>query len=288
MQENYYDNVADTLPEAYKRGLRQRIDDKQLDLPMLPDVAAQIIGEGFHQDTDVLKLSGMIHRDPALAGHVLRVANSPIYCPGAPIVSLQQALVRLGMTQIREIVVSVAIKSKVFKSEEFHDDLVILWKHSAAAAAYAREIAKIIRTNVENAFLCGLLHDVGKPIVLMALSELKKNIPEPLDRTQAMEAASKYHQEVGELIADHWRLPGDLKKAISLHHQCEKAPKTQETTMITCLANGFSRYILTQDKDFLEELKKHPLLEILSLYPDDIENLIEQEEMVVKFMEAMI
>ena len=64
---------------------------------------------------DARRLSRMIHRDAALAGHVLKLANSPLYAPTVPIVSLQQAVSRLGMKKIREMALVAACQAKVFR-----------------------------------------------------------------------------------------------------------------------------------------------------------------------------
>ena len=85
------------VPEELHAALQERLATGTLDVPMLPDVVLQIMNLTFSERTDTRQLADLIHRDQALASHILRVANSPAYKPQTPIVSLQQAITRFGI-----------------------------------------------------------------------------------------------------------------------------------------------------------------------------------------------
>ena len=94
--------------------LTQVIDAGSIELPVMPEAAAQILELVNDPAADAKKLAAILQRDPSLATHVLRVANSTAFAPREPIVSLQQAISRLGMTNLTQIATAVAVKTKVF------------------------------------------------------------------------------------------------------------------------------------------------------------------------------
>src|SRR5581483_11226132 len=164
-----------TMPDASEtavpadplRGaVAERLAAGTLDLPLLPRVASQVVALVGDKKADANQLAALIHRDPALAGHVLRIANSPAYMPKMPIVSLQQAVSRLGFSVITEIAFAASVQSGIFRVPGYEAVLDGLWRHALASGAFAKEVARARRSNVESAFLCGLLHAVGKPALL--------------------------------------------------------------------------------------------------------------------------
>jgi hypothetical protein len=125
-----------SLPEEFQAGLDERIEGDKLDLPILPDVVMAVMNLSTSGDADPCKLADILHRDQTLAGHVLRVANSPAYKPRMPIVSLQQAVSRLGMTQLFEIAYTVSVQSRVFNVKGYEHETRTLWQHALGARSH--------------------------------------------------------------------------------------------------------------------------------------------------------
>jgi hypothetical protein len=159
------------MPEQVERALVERIDKDRID-PVLPQVAGKVMALVNDPAADAARLSALIHRDQALAAHVLRIANSPAYMPRTPIASLQHAVAMLGVNQLSEIAVTISLKSVTVKIPGHEADVRQLWRHALASGAYAKEIARMRRYNVESAYLCGLLHAVGKPVVLKTVTTI--------------------------------------------------------------------------------------------------------------------
>src|SRR5262249_18885971 len=153
-QASRIESVAETLARFRGRFL-ERIAEGVFELPMLPEVASMVVAATQNESSDARRLARMIHRDAALAGHVLKLANSPLYAPTVPIVSLQQAVSRLGMKRIREMAYVAACQAKVFRVPGQEERARRLFRHSVAAAVFAQEIARLRRWNVDEAFLCG-------------------------------------------------------------------------------------------------------------------------------------
>src|SRR6185436_19119059 len=160
------------MPEQVERALVERIDKDRIDLPVLPQVAGKVMALANDPAADAARLSALIHQDQALAAHVLRIANSPAYMPRTPIASLQHAVAMLGVNQLSEIAVTISLKSGTVKIPGYEGDVRQLWRHALASGAYAKEIARMRRYNVESAYLCGLLHAVGKPVVLKTVTTI--------------------------------------------------------------------------------------------------------------------
>lgn len=257
---------------------------------MLPDVAREVLALCEAEDVDAAKLSEVLHRDPSLAAHVLKVANSPLYMGAVPISSLQQAVSRLGMAALSEISVAAAVQGKLFDRPEAETIMRSLWRHSLAAGCFGKEIARARRRNVESSFLCGLLHDVGKPVVLSALLDHRESLDVELTNSILRAAMAEYHCEVGGALARAWKMPPAVEESIRFHHDdYESAPTSAEAAMTTCLADHLANLLMPTHGRAAEqqEVRSLPVLEALNLYPDELEGLIGLGDTVAKRVEVI-
>ncbi|NOU10644.1 MAG: HDOD domain-containing protein, partial [Nitrospira sp.] len=129
---------SDTEPaasqlEQLEQALVQKIKTGDVELPLLPQAASQVMALASDPSADAAKLSALIHQDQALAAHVLRIANSPAYMPRSPVVSLQHAVAMLGITLLSEIAFTASLKTGAFKVPGYEDDVKQLWRHSLAS-----------------------------------------------------------------------------------------------------------------------------------------------------------
>ena len=207
------------LPEWLRGELEERLSGK-LELPVLPDTAARVLAACQDERSDLRELAQLVQRDQALAANVLRVANSVAYAPKQPIVSLSQALGRLGLSTVSDIAIAVAMKQRIFQVPGHEARMRALWRHSAISAGYAQEVARLVGREPETAFLAGLLHDVGMPIVLAtALELLKARKILPSSRTELEQAMLAFHGEYGAMLARRWTLGPWVEAAVSHHHE---------------------------------------------------------------------
>ena len=277
------------ISAAMRERVERRIAEGRLDLPVLPQVAGQILAGGIDDSTEVRTLSDLLHHDQTLAGHVLRVANSAAYAGNVRVQSIQQAVVRIGLSQLREIVVGVALQTRVFRVDGYQDVVGDLWTHSAVTGAYAKEIARLLRVNAESAFLCGLLHDIGKPVVLSLLLDVAREADEPLEPDTCVAILGPYHTRVGHTLAERWKLPESVSEAIAQHHDFEAANGNEQAVKITCLANLLSHAVLDTAEtapNIDDTVRSHPVCAALNLYPDDLDTLLERRGDVLRFAEA--
>jgi HD-like signal output (HDOD) protein len=267
--------------------LVDQMESGKLDLPLLPQVASQVMALTSDPDADAMKLSTLIHQDQALAARVLRIANSPAYMPRVPIVSLQQAVARLGMNLLAEIAVIASIRGGSLQAPGYEEDLKQLWQHAYASGAYAKEIARVRRLNVEGAFLCGLLHAIGKPVVLRSAVQLAGELGIVVDAGLIKELMNDHHNKVGKMIAGKWSLPKLVETAIAHYLDYSGAPAFAAEVMITSLADHLATQLMSPDAMDEEAVRKLPVVAALNLYPDDMDILLGARETVFRTVEAM-
>lgn len=274
------------LPANLCACLETRLTSGTLELPLLPQVANQILAMSTSDEVSARSLAELLHRDQAIAAHVLRVANSPLYRPRVPIVSLQQAVSRLGIATLREIALTVSMQGRMFNVRGYRTEAQTLWQHAVRTAVYAREIARRCRRNVEGAFVGGLLHDVSKPVLLLALADMQAQLEQLLTPPMIATALEVYHTQVGTLLASAWALPPEVCASMVYHHNYMTAPAHLDAVMVTCLADRMA-YTLAQSGVEWESLRHDPLWTQLNLYPDDVEALLASHQALEQGVQAI-
>jgi putative nucleotidyltransferase with HDIG domain len=282
-----------TLQPPVLERLAALIREDKLDLPMLPEVAGQVVRLTNDDTVDARKLAELVTRDQSLAGNLLRLVNSPLYAPSSPIVSLQQAVARLGLKKIREIALIISCESKVFTVPGHEPWVRQQFRHALAAGAFAQEIARSRRWNVEEGFLCGLLHDVGRPVLLQVLVDLHKTCGFRFQAAAADAAIAKLHTGIGSQLVKQWALPARLSETIQYHHDPLAAPSAAQTAIMTNLADDLSHYAfgsaLPGSREVDEAaLRVHPMLAHLNLYPEELEALLAKRDAVLAMVRAVV
>jgi putative nucleotidyltransferase with HDIG domain len=260
-----------------------------LELPLLPFVASEVLALCAQEATDARRLADVVHRDQALAANLLRIANSPAFLPSVPIVSLQQAISRLGMRQISGLVLSVAARGAVFTVPGHEALLAELWRHSVLAACVARELARARRSNVEVAFLCGLLHDAGRPVVLHALSRNWRGGGGELEPAVVWPVLDEFHTQVGHALARRWQLPAAVAEAIAHHHAPELAtPQHADVVQLVALADLIALVLRDpQAAPAAADFAECPWLEALNLYGEDLDAVLARAGELRRYAEGL-
>jgi putative nucleotidyltransferase with HDIG domain len=250
-----------------------------LELPLLPGVAMDITSAAAREDVDARALAEMLKRDASLSAHVLRIVNSPVYSPRAQIVSLQQAVARVGAAKIREIALVIACRTGVFKAKGYEREIDEVFRHSIATALFAQEIARHTRNNVEDAFLCGLLHDVGRPVLLQALVTLLREAHANTERGAVLELVRELHESAGAALAKAWALPETVVTALSKHH-CVDVAQEPVPVRIVALADRFAHLVFDGNALTPEAISGHPALAALEIYPDVLDKIVKRASVV--------
>ncbi|MCX5724589.1 MAG: HDOD domain-containing protein [Nitrospirae bacterium] len=162
-----------------------------------------------------------------------------------------------------------------------------MWRHALASGAYAKEIARLRRYNVESAYLCGLLHAVGKPVVLKTVTTIAAELGTTLKPCAVQSFLATYHSRVGSLNAAEWAMPSQVAEAIAHYLVYAQAPTHRHEAMMTCLADRLATYLLVPGSFDNTTLRDHSVFADLNLYPDDVDKLLSLTDKVLSLVDSM-
>lgn len=229
-------------------------------LPPLPGSVMQISMLLLDYNVSQKKIADAVSCDPMLASRVLRLANSPIYAFQQKISSLTEAVVALGNKTMYELVMIGAVADGFAK--EIRNSVVGRdnWLHSLATALTARELCALRRMRgIDEAFSCGLLHDIGKLLMFRADPELFLAVSALGDGNDSTDLEKEHwgfdHAQAGALAARRWHLPEPVCNMILYHHDPTAAAHGLLMTHVINVADNLS-YLknkkLPYPADFLE------------------------------------
>jgi HD-like signal output (HDOD) protein len=256
--------------------LRRRLAEDDIAIPPLPEVAQRVIALSGDDETSSEVLARFVHRDTGLATAVLRAANSAALGGSEKIVSLRQALARLGMQHVVEIALRTSLRVGPFAVKRYSRMGARIWRRSLATALFAKEVARELRTNVEVAFLCGLMWRVGQPLVLQALSQLDPaEAPEPLE---AEAVVLDLDRDFTARAVETWELPPVVATAVTAARDAE--PECDETAVVM-VAERIADLVLSGVTESTS-LVGDETVAFLSLYPERVAALCEQAEPILQ------
>jgi HD-like signal output (HDOD) protein len=283
--------------EHVERILNAAISTDSLELPPPPQVASEVMrltrGDavvGEHADTSAAELAALIQRDIALAGQVMRVANSALYARRTPVVTLPQAIAWLGIREIRNIAFAVAVQGQVFNSAYFRQEMSDLWRESVITGLFAQEIARLKRRNVESAYLCGLLHRVGMAVILSRVgSAVVKHGIAP-QSGHVLTLAARHEARVGTHLGIAWSLPPAVSAAITHWRDPPAAELSRAEVMEVALARQISDELRAPGAGGeLPDSMLGPVsrwMDELSIYPDELFSIMAQRAAIYATAES--
>lgn len=244
------------------------------DLPILPSAITHLMALDISDERYFEKVKELALQDPTFTVRLIRVANSVANAPLHQITSIDHAISRIGTRQIKSLITAFAIAKIFVPSNKSERDL---WVHSIQVAVAAQSIAKIARSlniDPDKAYLCGLLHDIGRFILFNKIPEGPTRIDEknwdgPDELMQAeKEVCGITHAALGAYAAKKWGLPSEIVNVISNHHSFYYLTLTEKEREEANLVK------IVQMADFLSiVLMKDPF--VLNLPVEELQQLIE-------------
>lgn len=267
--------TARSATERFVAELNATINHEGIELPSLPEIALRIRRALDDPSIDLDALIQLIGSDPALAARLVKTANCALFQRGSkPVRDLRTAVLRLGYKMVRSVAISLAAQQVFvgYASKAIRPYLKEVWKHSIQVGTLAYLLARYSdAAENEEAFLAGLLHEVGKLYILIRAKEH----PE-LFHDQAAFAAilAEWQAELGRAITRGWHFSDELSNAIGDHESCGLQCGPQASlTEVVAVANLLAERIGTRldNDDVLADL---PNFGSLNLDPQTLTWLI--------------
>jgi putative nucleotidyltransferase with HDIG domain len=193
-------------------------------LPSLPSSYGEVVKELQREEPSFQQIARVISKDVAMAAKILQLANSAFMGTSGRVSSLVQALTLIGLDNVRTLVLSVNVFSQFDGNTHVAVHLPALWDHSIAVSKLAQQIASAENCNkalIEECFTAGLLHDLGRIVLLAELPSkaLQVYTTDAGTSPQAeWEQLGCKHAEVGAYLVSIWGLPLPLVHAVAYHH----------------------------------------------------------------------
>lgn len=200
------------------------------DLPLLPQVLTRILQLDPESDSYFEEFETLAREDPSFAVRVVALANSAASAPAVPIVTITDALARMGTACINALVASLAVQQVFVPTTSGQ---VLLWKHAITTAVGAQRIAMLLPqlgVDAGFAYLAGLLHDIGRFVMLEHAPTQLREVDDhqwttPDDLVGADTAVFRFtHCQLGYLACLHWGLPDEIAELVQRHHKPPKHP----------------------------------------------------------------
>ena len=230
------------------------------DLPQFPENVSRIQRLLDDPDSKMSDIAALISSDVSLTTNLLKLVNSAAFALATPCRSITEAIKLVGTRGVQNLLISIATVEKLNEGTQIkHKEL---WSHSYQVAFYAYNLARNFLRDapsiVEDAYVCGLLHDMGKLIYARVHPDLQakmKGICEEKDIPPTIFerlVAGANHGEIGALIAEKWNFPEIIVSAIRHHHEPDLAPEQYRTiTSLIYLADLLTHY-QSREADFYQ------------------------------------
>ncbi|MEM6786549.1 MAG: HDOD domain-containing protein [Myxococcota bacterium] len=223
--------------EALASRLRASFRDPGYRPPQLPEVGVELLQMSRDPDVDLNRVLKLLERDALLAASILRVARSPVFAGSAEVVTLHQALMRLGLSRITEVVLQTTMNMEVFRAPGYEPTMKALAHHAAVTAHLTRYICSASDIPKDYAFLCGLLLNVGISASLSLIAHRRRHPPPVSDIWPTVEELSP---EAGFIVVRSWKLPASVGEVIRLQRQIIVEGNVHRVAAAASLADGFA------------------------------------------------
>jgi HD-like signal output (HDOD) protein len=281
--------MSDTYQATARIERWKPILEKLNDIPTLPVVATRVTELINDPNSSSADIADVLKKDQVLTAKVLKLINSPYYGIPGEVTDVKRALAYLGFNTLAQLVLSISVISAFKENNNTRFSLQGFWKHALGTAVASEVIAK--KTGYpkpEECFTCGLLHDIGKIVLLKIAPEEFLRVVELAEIAKISFAEAERRLEVpthgylGEYIADKWRLPMVIRVSIRYHHADVSGMETilesmKRAVQIVSLANQITvKENIGYSGDASGGLIGSATLEPLGLADTDVKGIVER------------
>ncbi|MBT8433058.1 MAG: HDOD domain-containing protein [Gammaproteobacteria bacterium] len=246
----------------------EQLIGRDQDLPSLPEIYLRVSEQLEDESTTVQQIGDTVQNDPAITTRILKMVNSAYYGMPNEVASVSQAVSLLGRERLKHILIGSVLRGVFSEQENPAFSMQVFWQHSIKTAIIARQLATQINSirEPESMFTAGLLHDIGKLLLINKIPERMLAAEEYMIQKRADVLSAELsqvgitHTAVGEALMEHWGLPQLLIDCARNHHEVVHDGPNREATHLIYLANCLSSYVPPLDEQETQNIL------------DDIEN----------------
>ena len=212
-------------------------------LPPSPRVLVKLLELSNKPDQDVDEVVQLITHDPSLTVEVLKRCNSAYFGSEKAAGDMFEAVTRLGFQEVYNTVLALFANEAILHPG-YSPHVEILWRHSVSVGAAAAVLAETAGTSVPHTFTAGLLHEVGKVVMVSSDAAAYTTavqdaaiLKRPVLETEKNQFGFD-HTELGECLLKHWNLPPDITAGVRHHHQLQGAEPYERLAAVVHLGNA--------------------------------------------------
>ncbi len=236
------------------------------DLPSLPEIYLRVSEQLEDENSSVQQIGDTVQNDPAISTRVLKMVNSAYYGLPNQVSSIAQAVSLLGRERLKHILIGSVLRGVFSGNDNPAFSMQVFWQHSIKTAIIARQLARHTPQigEPEAMFTAGLLHDIGKLLLIIKFPERMLTaeefmIQKRIDILSAeLQQVGVTHTAVGEALMEHWGLPQLLVDCATHHHETVHDGPHRFATHLVYLANKLSEYVPPLDdqetQDILDDI----------------------------------
>lgn len=252
--------------------LKDKLLSHSDDLLMLPTVANEALKLIDDPECTPLEFASVMERDVNLAAEILALSNSAVFAAGKPVLSLHEATVRLGFSQIRSLILASSVAS-LMKRLPLEQEWIreILWRHSYMTALVCKQLNMRLRLGFQGVeFTAGLLHDFGRLLFAVAAPD-DFAAADPLDFDESRDVLAREvgvmggdHSEFGAWFAEWTGLPESLVASLRYHHCPEVEQPEQQLTALVAAADDIANHLQIHEDPETYDITNNGGIKVLS------------------------
>lgn len=217
-----------------------RFNRGEIELPPMPRIQAKFYAL-MKSGANLQEIGDLLRKDPAISSKIISISNSSYYRGLSANITIEQAVSRLGLIVTKQTVDALSSRSLYLGTNPKYADVVEkLWEHSIACAHASQVVSetKAIKLS-DDPFTLGLLHDIGKLMLLRFIGEMQKNEKNGngMAEMEVMEALEAHHDKTGAVLMKRWMFPGVFMQVAQYHDHLEDVAEPSKELHVVHLAN---------------------------------------------------
>ncbi len=260
-----------------QRGLLERVESSihtgDFELPQLRSVSLRLMDMASKPNTELREVAQLISSDPSLSSELLKTANSVLYAAREPAATIHEAVMRLGLRDLRSMILSISMRGAVLQSRSLQRYAKEVWRQASSVANLSRFIGPYVGHDPDEAYLLGLLHDIGKVALLSMLSKEQRSQSD-LASAIVGEVFRRYHEAAGVAMAREWKLSDETVSVCGCHHRYWENEDFPQSAAMVALAHKMDLFLSMGAREEYESLAEGEEAVYLGITADQMKQIL--------------